>query len=360
MKLGIITFHCSHNYGAVLQAYGLQSYLQGLGHEVYIIDYRPKYKVRSYAIFSVYHWISRNPFMIFKRQYIEFKIKPKRIKRWKAFNNFINTKLHLYKYSKNDDYTEFDAIFIGSDQVWNPKLTGGTFDPIYFGVNAKCNVIAYAVSNRASEIRKRDEDYFKKHLPFFTAIGVREDALNQILSPLTEKKIVTVLDPTVLAGRKYYECFVDKNFKMRNKRYLLIYEIGRHTTTRIIAQHIANELDLEIIELVSEPQIGDSSMDQTASPEDFINYINYASYIVTTSFHGIAFSITFNKLFYAIRQNTSADIRLESLLCRLELLDRFIDNNTIPNICPIDYESVNMRLLDQIQLSKLFIENALK
>ena len=111
---------------------------------------------------------------------------------------------------------------------------------------------------------------------------------------------------------------------------------------------------------MAHPQLGDKTMHQTASPEDFVNYIYYSTFIVTTSFHGTAFSIMFNKPFYSVRMHTSADNRIESLLNRLNLLDRFVDMGTTPNMSEIDYEIVNAKLYQQQKLSEEFLLNALK
>ena len=51
MKIGILTFHCAVNFGAVLQAFGLSQYLRSLGHDVSVIDYRPDYLVKPYRLF---------------------------------------------------------------------------------------------------------------------------------------------------------------------------------------------------------------------------------------------------------------------------------------------------------------------
>ena len=61
MKIGILTFHCAHNYGAVLQTYALMNFCRSLGHEVYVIDYRPIYLTKVYDLFSLSHWIDHNP-----------------------------------------------------------------------------------------------------------------------------------------------------------------------------------------------------------------------------------------------------------------------------------------------------------
>lgn len=73
MKIGILTFHCAHNYGAVLQAYGLQEYLRSQGHETYIIDYRPGYLTRNYKAFNIRFWMASTPReIVYKLRYEPF------------------------------------------------------------------------------------------------------------------------------------------------------------------------------------------------------------------------------------------------------------------------------------------------
>ena len=62
MKIGIITFQCAHNYGAVLQAYALKEYLKTLGYSVNIINYRPRYIVNAYKKNNLRNWLSRDPY----------------------------------------------------------------------------------------------------------------------------------------------------------------------------------------------------------------------------------------------------------------------------------------------------------
>jgi len=67
MRIGILTFHCAHNYGAMLQCYALQEYLVAQGHEVSVVDYRPDYLTHGYVRHALHHWISRNPLRAVKR-----------------------------------------------------------------------------------------------------------------------------------------------------------------------------------------------------------------------------------------------------------------------------------------------------
>lgn len=50
MKVGIITYHRAHNYGAVLQCYALQEVLKRMGHDTQIIDYRQPFIEKLYNL----------------------------------------------------------------------------------------------------------------------------------------------------------------------------------------------------------------------------------------------------------------------------------------------------------------------
>ena len=53
MRIGILTFHGSHNYGSVLQAYALSTWLKDAGHETEIINLRNAAQKRAYRVFQV-------------------------------------------------------------------------------------------------------------------------------------------------------------------------------------------------------------------------------------------------------------------------------------------------------------------
>ena len=132
MKIGILTFHCAHNYGAVLQCYAMQEFLRSKGHDVEVINYRPNYLLKPYKIFNVKRFSSKKPIRILKGLILEFLLFPVRLKRFYGFENFINNKLILSKtVTKESIPSNYDIYIVGSDQIWNPKITKG-FDEIYF------------------------------------------------------------------------------------------------------------------------------------------------------------------------------------------------------------------------------------
>lgn len=322
MKIGIITFQCAHNYGAVLQAYALQEYLVGHGHKAFIIDYNPIYKTREYAIFSIYHWASRSPLACIKRLFVELCIKRIRIKRWIAFKNFKKNRFLLFPFKKEYDNNDFDVIILGSDQIWNPDRTGGKLDGVFWGDGISCPVISYAASSRKLQYDNSEMLYIKERLHRMKSISVREDILRKALQPLVDTPISVVLDPTLLAG---VDIFKRISKKPPKNDYILVYEIKRNQQTQEFAERISKNLNLPIVELVNSPIWNSGTLHQTASPEEFVGYFENASAIITTSFHGVVFAFLFRRIFYALKQYSSADNRLYSFLSNVGLSDRFID-----------------------------------
>lgn len=359
MKIGIFTFHCAHNYGAVIQCYGLQQYLQSKGHQVYVIDYRPHY-FDIYKLPSIKYSKTENIKTYIKKLIKYFTIGEIQKNRHQAFEAFITRRLNLIPFDSNSNYSDFDAVILGSDQIWNPGITGGQYDEVYFGNNVRCKTIAYAASSRSETLTDKQQQYLKSHLCKITSIGVREESLKILLQPLVNQPINTVIDPSFLPDVAEYDklCTPIKT----SRPYVLVYEVERNDGTSRIANEIARSLNADVIELVSyaSPKFCRGRYRQESGPEEFLSYIKNAECIVTTSFHGMALSLKFQKNFYSIRQGTSADLRAESLLSKIGLLERFIQLNSSVTFSDIDYSKCLPKLNQEINLSSSFLLNSLK
>ena len=129
MRVGILTFHCARNYGAVLQAYALQTYLEKQGHQVYVIDYRPSYLVFPYRLFKFDVWRDKGFITGLKWNIRELLIAPIRGLRNYRFERFVRRRLHLRQIDFTKPCTDIDTFIFGSDQIWNWKTMCA--DPSY-------------------------------------------------------------------------------------------------------------------------------------------------------------------------------------------------------------------------------------
>lgn len=349
MKIGIFTFHCAANYGAVLQAYCLQEVLTKMGHEVYVIDYRPKYLIEPYRAF--YYESNRfNSFFSKCKGFIRAcLVSPIRWKRNMMFSKFINSRLHLYKLDLNNESNDFDAFVFGSDQIWNPKITNG-FDKIYLGdfPAAKGKIlIAYAASV-GSVLNLDDEnlniDYFSYRLKCFDKIFVREKSLAEYLNKFFSIQSDVAYDPVILAGPDVLNNLLthlcDKCYK---KPYLLLFQLYRNDDIAEYAKEISDRKDFDLIEFTTTTEsLFNRKMKQSVSVEKLLFYFKKSSYIITSSFHGTVLSILFNKQFETVSIAKNIDERAIQLLEDIGLSDRLITlNNITLDDTLIDYVNVN-------------------
>ena len=362
MKIGILTFHCAHNYGAVLQAYALQSYLCGLGHDARIVDYRPAYLTRQYESFSLYHWFSKNPIRGIRKFAREIRVFGARRTRHSNFENFISRRLRLRDYGQPIDLCAFDLVLLGSDQIWNSGITGGRNDDLYWGVSVPVPVASYAASARKIRTGGTEREYIRRALDHMLAVSVREGSLKEILSPLTTHPVVQVLDPTLLADAEAYDPLC-VNFAVPDRPYVLVYQVAYDESLGRISTELAKRIGGEVIEIsayLETPRIHGSRRIDTASPDDFIGYIKNAACIVTSSFHGTALSIVFRRPFVTVRLGYEIDDRAKSLLTALHLEKCSMDKNGTPRIPEIDYEEVGKQLADLRMDSRRYLDDVIR
>lgn len=361
MKVGIITFHFAHNYGAMIQAYALQNKISSMGHDTYIVDYRPSYHTRHFSPgINVAQIWTFNPIRLIKNivKYVLFQ--PIQNKRYDAFEHFLKYHLRLFPYNPTSVFSEFDVIVLGSDQIWDLNHTNYVFDGPYFGEFFRCRVVSYAASSKMKTLTKDQEEGFKERLKNLYMISVRETSLKNLLQPLSSKPIYVNLDPTLLVDKSAYDRLnLSRPIK---ERYVLIYELYELKEVRRMAEMYAKYHNARVISLVAffDWKKRSSRYDQVASPEQFLAYIKNAECIFTTSFHGTALSIVFHKPFYTIKRNTVSDLRMQSLLSQLGLLSQFVEKTEKVYNCNIDYSGIQSRLDNLRRESDDYLKKAMK
>ena len=345
MKIGILTFHCAINYGAVLQAYGLQEVLKSMGHEVYVIDYRPEYLKRPYRLFFP-EAVKGHGFLGNIRFFVrELLALPIRYKRRCAFNGFIKKHLHLANLDFQSEDNDFDCFVFGSDQIWNPQITEG--DPVFFG-DAPCfkgkKLLTYAASaGTVTALKEIDVEQLKSWLSKFSALSVREKSLSDYLLEELQFNNQLVLDPVFLAGKDvFYK--ISSSIKFENP-YLLFFSLTINDDALNLAKRKAALLGMELIEMYGMAEVvKNKKVLQYLSPKEFIGLLLNAKYVISTSFHGTVFSILFHKPFICVEHNFGKS-RFQSLLDMLGLQDRLVDAT---NRTMIEFNKINWNSLDEI------------
>lgn len=367
MRIGILTFHRAINYGAILQAYGLVSYLRKQGHDAKVIDYKPEGMGLLYAplnvptLFRKCKRIALNLYMI--------PSLPKRARKRAMFWQYTETHLPLtVKVQNESELPELDAIIVGSDQVWSTKFTGGV-DRFYWGLFERKGAKLLSYAGSAAE--DMDGSFYNTNnaslLNSFDAISVREDELQDYLQKcLPSKQIFKVLDPTLLAGRGVFEELV-KEEKPIEEQYILIYQVIREKNDAIqaYARIIAKEMGCKIYEIKnSQLHVYSEGKEEVkpdfVNPTLFVNYFKCAKYVITTSFHGTAFSLLFNIPFSVVSVSPEVDSRAKDILQQLNLSERMITLPQESTNFNFNWDVINEQLNQRRKPSVEFLSDALR
>ena len=359
MKVGIVTYHRSHNYGALLQAVALRYQLLKMGHEVYFIDYWPLYHKQMYDFFSIKEMFGRG-----LKASIKYTVKilaswKSRKERIAAFNHFIERNISPYcKSYMQKEY--FDVIIYGSDQIWRKQdRLSGQFNPVYFGENilrAKRHV-SYAASMGNMNLEIADYSVLQKIIGKLSVISVREERLKYILRKIGVDSQV-VLDPTLLLYRTDW----DKLFpvaRLHKNKYVLYYRLLRNSFDEKQITKFCRDKGYDLLILDGNPKPTLKKTIFSASPEEFLSLIKYAEFVFTSSYHGMVFSIIYQKPFF-VSFSKNAD-RAKSLLTYLRIENRILSPqcNAFPNVDCIDYSSINHKLNELRDFSIGFIKKTL-
>lgn len=356
MKIGILTFHRAHNYGAVLQTYALQEFLRSIGHEVHVIDYKPIY-FDSYRPFIFRDSFCINPLRFFSRIIKNILIYRVRKSRYLAFDKFLHNRLNLFDYNKNSDLSIFDCIVLGSDQIWNKKITGGSFDDLFLGLSINTKVVSYAASAGNDEYTGADYVYLQKSLSHMSKISVREESLCRKLMECTNIPISVVVDPVFLVDVSAF-LNISKS-EVLDTHYVLSYDLTSNMLSYERAERIAKDMNLRHIHIsgsVFYKKRKFMNLYNDVSPESFLSLFRNASYVVTSSFHGTAFSIIFKKQFVSVYNDCNVNKRIKFLLEQLGLEDRNIFWTENFDFGQIDYVDVYGRCSFFIKSSRDFLK----
>ncbi len=335
-KIGILTFQNANNFGAVLQAYALQETIKKIASTpVEIINYD-------------------SPQMQLKK--IQSPI----------FKDFIKHHLNLsMPYSDpsffDDDYS---AIIVGSDQVWNPELTG--YDTTYFLSSLPKTVkkISYAASIGLNvNYLSSYSEFFQAALTDFSYLSLRERTHVGYLSALLNRPVIASLDPTLLLTAKEYT--QDFQLQSISDKYIFLFSYAVDSKPLDMANLLSLQTGYPIIcyslYYKSVHLISGSELYSSLPPENWLTYIKNASLIITDSFHGVMLSIAFNKPFYAYTPNRYNMIRVLDALELLNLSDRRLSTikNTNDIKFDLDYTSTNIILKSERQKTINYLTDAL-
>ena len=346
MKIGILTFHWATNYGAVLQCYALQTYLEGKGHEVEVIDYKP----RQYDD-TLWSFIRYRKFVNIK-EYQNNKRKEAAIEEFRAQR--LKRSKRIYTCAEIGEIAgKYDAIISGSDQVMNPSflVSGegkGVVTPSYFlGFPFNGKRIGYALSFGCVKYPEKAREIASRYIKDFDVITVRESTGVDIVKSMGRDDAVVVPDPTLLMDGEFYRNLAGEKICLKGD-YVYCFFIRNIAERR---ESIGRVLD-------GAPAVWNND-DGDFTMEGWLAKIRDAKFVVTDSFHCVVMCLKLHRPFAVVTElagNVGMNDRLYTLLGRVGLQNRVVEKSkcdTIPELFDkeINWSAVDNELRSWMEIS---------
>ena len=362
MKVAILTFHRAHNYGAVLQCYALYRALSEKGIACDVLDYSPDYFEKMYHILPqncslktsimtyVCHILLRN---MLKERAVNFD---------RFISEQIPLSVEMYKREEDLRALPYDAIIVGSDQVWHNKTA--LFDPVFF-LSTKAfegkKKYSYAASFGMDKLPPELTSEYKNRLQGYRMISVREESGVSILKDLIGVTPVVSCDPTLLLNTAMWKQIAGEKPLVEGD-YIFLYYVKQPRAIRAYAKALSEKMKCKVIccscvfsggamnkyeYLSGRADHRDGFITMNAiSPDQFLNLILHSKYVLCSSFHATVFSIIFHKQFLSqtVWEGGTRNDRVENLLAFSGLSDRTINNSSANITEDIDWHSVDQNI----------------
>ena len=374
MKIGILTQPLQANYGGLLQNYALQQVLLRAGHEVETIDWTPSYKSLRYRLYRI-KWTILS--FLFPKKFPKLKYQPtddeKKVIQQHT-NHFISTYIHHTKtimfkdgFRHQAKVGKYDAYVVGSDQCWRPCYNAFLSSMFLdFAKDEKVKRIAYAASFGTDQWEFTQEETLicSPLAQKFDFVSVREDSGVNLCKDHLGVAAIHVLDPTLLLTKEDYILLIEAEKEPKAQGTLFNYILDPDTVKSAFINRVAKERGLKSFQVLPKCQT------ETRTKEDvkkriedcvfpgvtkWLRAFMNAEMTIVDSFHGMVFSIIFNKPFWAIGNVSRGMSRFTSLLKMFHLEDRLLDADHLDDVDfskPIDWTMVNGILEEKRRESK--------
>ncbi len=361
MKIKTITCHKVYNYGASLQEYALIEFLNQKGFNAKAIDYTPDYLNNHFNLFAVSNpKYGKNGFIRFLYLLAKLPQRLPLLKRKRAFDVFENEFIPTtsQNYSTNDDLKnnlpDADVFICGSDQIWNSFFQNGKDPAFYLDFVPEDKLkISYAASFAIDKLDHGIIPFVKEKVSELNIISVRELSAKKILNDIGIKDVVTVLDPVFLLDKAHWhKIFVNPI----DEKYIFVYDCDSNNQIKSIVLDTAKRFSLKIFTVNQNIKYSNKNF-YKKGPDKFLSLIAGAQFVISNSFHAVAFSIIFNKKFLVMDRTEQINTRMRDIMDLVGLSDLHLGLNDIKSFDEvlIDYKKVNKIIDEKAIESKAFL-----
>lgn len=373
MRIGILTLPLNINYGGILQAWALQTVLERMGHEVWVIVKNPYMPAPLYKFIWIYLYRAFKKFVLGKRNIHIFRERdfnkgnspdsPKRLYTNAFIKKHIKAK-YIYHF-KELTPSDFQAIVVGSDQIWRYHYNKSDFTPnpentfLAFAQKWTITRIAYAASFGTDvwEYPLEMTNKIKVLANRFDAVSVREDSGVTLCKKYLGVEACRLLDPTLLLNKDDYNSLIKHEDAPRGS--LMCYILDQTAYKTSVISKVSEVTGLSPFNTIAQ---GDSEPQPPV--EQWLAGFRDADMIITDSFHACVFSIIYHKSFIVIANESRGGTRFVSLLEMVGISGNLLyEGNGLTNemLHPhIDYAQVDSRLQKLVAKSKSFLNSNLQ
>lgn len=390
MNVGFITVHRAPNYGAMLQCFALQQYIEGMGHECKVIDLLRPYhegfvhtegfepfdakKIHKSFVGEIRKFIGHYLHRYEANNKKFAKVYKENLKRRQELFDAFDKRITYTKQYKSigelyANPPQFDVYITGSDQLWNPTQPY-CIEPFFLTfVKNGAKKISYATSIGLSSLPESINQQYIKWLNDYDYISVREQEAVNMLSKGISKTIHKVVDPTLLMDKQFWERLAVVKPEFVHEKYVFCFTLSYLSELHSYLKKYAKEKGMKYVYIVHAFQDAPyTNKDKNViglidiSPEEWLGLIQNAEEIFTNSFHGTVFSLIFEKKFYSyIPSNNKRGSRIVNVLEMIKLKNHIIYDikNFIPQEERINYDAVNKILQEERKKGEAFLNLAL-
>jgi hypothetical protein len=370
LRVGIMTFHWAHNYGAILQAYALYHYLRQVLHvEVHVIDFKTNRQIQVNNILPAVRWGIQLPKIVarFLLTLLYFKSLNRRKSRFEDFAQEYLT--FTRRYPEFDDLRtnppEFDAVITGSDQVFNSRILSVQELSAYCLAafsSERIRKIAFAPSFGNDSVQPEVSSRMSGYLTDFQSLSARESSGLKLLEDMTGQRVEILFDPVFLLEADNWRK-LSRSIQKPYSAYILCYALNGLNTLGDLVEKVRNLTGLPIVLITSNVRscIKADKVIYDAGPQDFLQLIDNARYVLTDSFHGTAFANLFEKDFFThiiVEQSAQRIIGLLKRLGQESRLVKFPKEITLENL-HVDFSCSRNIIIDERKKSDFFLRDAL-
>lgn len=374
MKIALLSYIKSCNYGTLLQDYALANKIRDLGCECEYIDYFPA--IRSTGIRRILGIIKRTVLSVLTRKQNsgidDFSF-------WGSWQfRKINRKCVNFTRSYiplSEEYnpknlqlanSRYDKFIVGSDQTWSPNIINER-SPFLLGfVQENKKKYAYAPSLGTLNIPSDFLTLLKKNVSDFSIVTCRELSNCPVLQNCFEREVIHVVDPTLLLTKAEW---LSVSIPVNNMpaKYILCYILGEKECISGFAEALGVQEKMPVYYIMTRPHyLKKKKLLKDIGPREFVSLVANASCLITDSFHGSIFAINFQVPFYTFTKreagtNSQDNDRISEVLSEFGLIDRYCDDTRKPiGIEAVNYVSVEERVCTARNFSLRILENMLK